>query len=1109
MANQTALGFTIFARERASKALKQVGNDLTRLQSQMNSVRTVAGKGVGLAALAGGATALAAAVVPAAAAVVALPAAMVAAKVATGVLKVGLIGVGDAMSAVAEGDAAKLDQALEKLSPNARRFVTEMSGLKKEFDGVQRAVQDKLFDGLAAEMSPVARTLLPDVRTGMLGVASGLNSAAKEAVRFGASPMAKGAVNKTFASTGRIMGMLAGATRPALQVITQLTVKSLPLAERMAAWATNGVKAAGAFLSSERGASALERTVDRAGDTMGQLARIGGNTLKGLLGMFSQAKGAGDGLLDTLEKGTARFAAWSRSVEGQQQAADAFTLLKDTAVAVAGVLPLVLGPLGAVVKLVNGLPEPLRDGVVQFLALAVVVGAVTSKLGPLLSVVSNVGGAFTRADGPVQRFRDRISGIESPAGKMRGVLGGLVGLLGGPWGLALGAGAVALGLFASRNDEAERRVGELTDALVKNQGVLDESAIANVKNRLETEGVYRAAEKLGINLSRVTEAALGNKDALGEVNGQLKAAATNVVVYGGRAGQGQIAQRQLTGDAKLLNDAISGQNTELKEAAERYKRLVEASPSVASGSQGVAGGMDGVATAAGKASGKVSTLNTSLAKFNSLNGNADLAAIAFRDSLDDVSEAFGKNNSAIDKNTGKINIGKEAGRNANRVLISSIEAAVEHASKVRAQTGSVDKANAVFKTEVNRLRGVLTESGLSKKAIDRLVARYLKLPAEINGATGKINNRRVLIEVKAAGKLVGFRTNMPGGSVINASGGVMPDVLPGYSPGKDNHFFYSPDGRGKIGLSGGEAVMRPEWTKAVGSGYVHTMNSIARRGGAGAVAKAMGVGPRWSPKMGGEGVGYASGGIIAKHSFSGMSSVKKTTARAHKLYGSWASQMGEAVSKQYNKQWVGGPGVQNALKWARAQEGKPYIWGGVGPRGYDCSGFMSAITNVIKGRSPYSRLFTTHSFGSTSGPGGFVRNRQSGFRVGVTDAGVGHMAGTLGGVGVESRGSRGVVVGSAARGANNGLFSRRYGLKLANGGLVPWSFDNGGMLPTGTSLVHNGTGAPEPLANVDKMRGGDLIIREAHFHGVQDIAGLIKQIQKYARDNGGITLKVR
>jgi hypothetical protein len=58
-------------------------------------------------------------------------------------------------------------------------------------------------------------------------------------------------------------------------------------------------------------------------------------------------------------------------------------------------------------------------------------------------------------------------------------------------------------------------------------------------------------------------------------------------------------------------------------------------------------------------------------------------------------------------------------------------------------------------------------------------------------------------------------------------------ILPGYTPGRDVHL---------AALSGGEAVMRPEWTRAMGPGYVNSMNALARKGGVGAVQKAMGGG---------------------------------------------------------------------------------------------------------------------------------------------------------------------------------------------------------------------------------------------------------------------------
>lgn len=56
-------------------------------------------------------------------------------------------------------------------------------------------------------------------------------------------------------------------------------------------------------------------------------------------------------------------------------------------------------------------------------------------------------------------------------------------------------------------------------------------------------------------------------------------------------------------------------------------------------------------------------------------------------------------------------------------------------------------------------------------------------------------------------------------------------VLPGYSPGHDDHQFYSPTA-GRLDLSGGEAIMRPEWTRAVGGPKViDQMNRMAKYGG--------------------------------------------------------------------------------------------------------------------------------------------------------------------------------------------------------------------------------------------------------------------------------------
>lgn len=124
------------------------------------------------------------------------------------------------------------------------------------------------------------------------------------------------------------------------------------------------------------------------------------------------------------------------------------------------------------------------------------------------------------------------------------------------------------------------------------------------------------------------------------------------------------------------------------------------------------------------------------------------------------------------------------------------------------------------------------------------------------------------------------------------------------------------------------------------------------------------------------------------------------------------------------------PWMHQLLKghtFARAQNGKPYQWGG--PRftgdSFDCSGLMSSIAAEILGQNPWQRYWSTSSFGRgqrSSGPQGFTAGVDGGFVIGVTDdpdgPGGGHTAGVLGaipelGVGaparVESGGQRGDV----------------------------------------------------------------------------------------------------
>ncbi|MFD5676107.1 phage tail tape measure protein [Streptomyces sp. NPDC127040] len=150
--------------------------------------------------------------------------------------------------------------------------------------------------------------------------------------------------------------------------------------------------------------------------------------------------------------------------------------------------------------------------------------------------------------------------------------------------------------------------------------------------------------------------------------------------------------------------------------------------------------------------------------------------------------------------------------------------------------------------------------------------------------------------------------------------------------------------------------------------------------------------------------------------------------------------------------------VAAAMGFARSQAGKPYQWGGAGDPSWDCSGFMSGIQKVIQGLAPGGRLWSTFSFQGDTAPPGWKRNLRSPFMIGITNDGVGHTAGTLAGMNVESRGGDGVIVGPRARGYNSALFNAQYGFAPALR-----KYDGGGWLQPGVTTAVNATGRPEAI----------------------------------------------
>ena len=161
--------------------------------------------------------------------------------------------------------------------------------------------------------------------------------------------------------------------------------------------------------------------------------------------------------------------------------------------------------------------------------------------------------------------------------------------------------------------------------------------------------------------------------------------------------------------------------------------------------------------------------------------------------------------------------------------------------------------------------------------------------------------------------------------------------------------------------------------------------------------------------------------------------------------------------------------IEEAVRFAQqAGNGRRYVYGGTGPSGWDCSGFMSSIYAILTGRDPFKRWFTTESDFEALG---FQKGYMPGaFNIGIRRGGGGqnsHMAGTLpNGVNVESGGKDGTTkYGGNAAGALD--FPIRYFLPLSGNPLTGVVGAGSGL---GSAVSYSGGGSGGGMSAVERDR---------------------------------------
>lgn len=394
-------------------------------------------------------------------------------------------------------------------------------------------------------------------------------------------------------------------------------------------------------------------------------------------------------------------------------------------------------------------------------------------------------------------------------------------------------------------------------------------------------------------------------------------------------------------------------------------------------------------------------------------------------------------------------------------------------------TDPVDAA----KTAISNILGATGLQSVFTKARDAIGRIWdgirSKVAAPINGVIGIVNNPFVRGFNNILDAVPGVDWKIPTIPTIKLARG---GVLPGYTPGRDVHDFFSPTA-GRLSLSGGEAIMRPEFTRALGTAGVNALNLLARTRGVGGVRDALGGGHA-----------FAKGGIWDKIKGVGSSVVHKIKETASAAFDyinpkKWLEKGANALLGLIPGGGFGdiAKGVLRKVIEGFAGKVEEASSGGGGAGGGPLGGAGGGMGwqwqwAQVKRQFPSAILTSAFRPGAVTAGYGWPSNHARGRAIDV--AGPPGLMSQIASWLASKFGSKSLEIIYSGLWGNRSIWQGRWATVnpvtqrnhydhvhwgFKDGGIP--TFDNGGILAPGYNLVQNRLGKPEPLVRPEHVQG--------------------------------------
>jgi SLT domain-containing protein/phage-related protein len=383
---------------------------------------------------------LAAAILPVSGLIAGLPAVVFGAAGALGTLKLAFSGVGDAIKAGFEGNSKKFNEAMKKLSPNARALVRTVVSLKGAFDGLKHTVQDRMFAGLSADFAHFAKSVIPPLRSGLGGIASGFNAIFRAALKAGATAKNISSMSVVLAAVHKVLQNASKAVGPFLTALGTVGRVIAPIIANLSNQLGGMANRFNSFIQAAAKSGQLADWFNTALEVLRQLGSVAKGVFGIVKGIFKAAspKGSSSALLTLVN--TLRDAV--NSLDGQNGLTAVFTAFKQVGTALAPVLRAAGAALVPLAKIFSDLVSGLAPGATTLLnnlktafenlepaatPVANAVSAVVSALAPLLPEIGSIlaNGLLVLA-GALKIVADALSPLTYLIGQVMGAFASMI-----------------------------------------------------------------------------------------------------------------------------------------------------------------------------------------------------------------------------------------------------------------------------------------------------------------------------------------------------------------------------------------------------------------------------------------------------------------------------------------------------------------------------------------------------------------------------------------------------------------------------------------------------------------------------------------------------------